>query len=269
MAPLYRKTTMLYLYAALFVPVITFSFNNRVTVSMKPLYCSDAATNSATLMCSFSYSDSTYSFFNLEWRQDGVLLADFYNRAVDPNYANYCQSSGNCTITRTNSESYFTISTVGMTENNASYSCKVSFDKGAYGDAAKATTTLVVNGPPVTVSMEPSYHDDPRLHTATLRCNFCVNDATFEFFNLEWKKDGVLVADYFNGAATPNYANYCASSGDCTITRTCTESYFTIASLDRSQNNAVFSCHVVFDKGAERKSGEDTTTLTVTADRHN
>ena len=118
----------------------------------------------------------------------------------------------------------------------------------------------------MTVSMEPSYHDDPVIHTATLRCNFCVNDATFDFFNLEWKKDGVLVADYSNGAATPNYADFCASSGDCTITRTCSESYFTIASLDRSQNNAVFSCEVVFDKGAQRKSGDDTTTLIVTGE---
>ena len=126
--------------------VFLVEFKNLVTVSMKPLHCSDAATNSATLMCSFSYSDSTYYFFSLQWRQDGVLLANFYNRAVDPDYANYCQSSGNCTITRTDSESYFTISTVGMTENNASYSCHVSFANGYTRNGAKATTTLVVNG---------------------------------------------------------------------------------------------------------------------------
>ena len=107
------------------------SLGQTVTVNMEPQYYSDPATDSATLTCEFSIDDATYTFSNLEWRTDGVLVADFFNGAVDPTYFNYCVSSGVCAITSTSSESYFTISSLDMTKNKATFSCQVTFGKGA------------------------------------------------------------------------------------------------------------------------------------------
>ncbi|XP_038064952.1 nephrin-like [Patiria miniata] len=111
-----------------------------VTVTLLPV--STVQGQSATLTCTFSL-DGPGAFNNVEWRQRGTLIADFYNGAQTPTYGTGF-SEPDYVASRNDSMSTLTIASTHLSVDDGGYSCMVSYKDGFTNYHGAATSHLIV-----------------------------------------------------------------------------------------------------------------------------